>query len=90
YGFGSPRMIATTYVVKVVVLWLFIGTVIITATSGVGWFWQVNLWWNEPIVYQTAIVWTMLLEAIGIAGSWGAIAGKFKPMIGGILFWATT
>lgn len=88
YGFGSPRMIATTYVVKVAVLWLFLGTVIITATSGVGWFWQVNLWWNAPIVYQKAIVWTMLLEAIGIAGSWGAIAGKFKPMLGGILFWA--
>lgn len=88
YGFGSPRLIATTYIVKVVVLWLFIGTVIITATSGVGWFWQVDLWWNEPIVYQKAIVWTMLLEAIGVAGSWGAIAGKFKPMIGGILFWA--
>lgn len=88
YGFGSPRIIATTYVVKVAVVWLLLGTVLITATSGVGWFWQVNLWWNEPIVYQKAIVWTMLLEAIGIAGSWGAIAGKFKPMIGGILFWA--
>lgn len=88
YGFGSPRLIATTYLVKVIVLWLFLGTVIITATSGVGWFWQVGQWWNEPIVYQKAIIWTMLLEAIGVAGSWGAIAGKFKPMTGGILFWA--
>ena len=28
-------------------------------------------------------MWTMLLEAIGIAGSWGPLAGKFKPMTGG-------
>lgn len=88
YGFGTPRMIATTYVLKVVFLWALIGAVIITATSGVGWFWQVDQWWNQPIVYQKAIVWTMLLEAIGLAGSWGPTAGKFKPMIGGILFWA--
>ncbi len=88
YGFGSPRMIATTYILKVTFVWLFLGVVIITATSGVGWFWEVWSWWNEPIVYQKFVVWTMLLEAIGLAGSWGPIAGKFKPMTGGILFWA--
>ncbi|WP_022879602.1 DUF3556 domain-containing protein [Microbacterium sp. B19] len=88
YGFGSPRIIAATYVAKILFLWLFVGAVIITATSGVGWFWQVDQWWNQPIVYQKAIIWTMLLETIGVAGSWGPIAGKFKPMTGGILFWA--
>lgn len=88
YGFGSPRVIATTYLVKIVVLWLVVGSIVITATSGVGWFWQVDQWWNQPIVYQKAIIWTMLLEAIGLAGSWGPTAGKFKPMTGGILFWA--
>ena len=39
YGFGSPRIIATTYVLKVALLWLLVGAFIITATSGVGWFW---------------------------------------------------
>src|SRR5690606_2328886 len=63
-------------------------TVVITATSSLGWFWEVGSWWNEPIFYQKLTVWTMLLEAIGVAGSWGPIAGKFKPMTGGILFWA--
>ncbi|WP_448808517.1 DUF3556 domain-containing protein [Agromyces bauzanensis] len=88
YGFGSPRVIATTYIVKVVFVWLLLGSIVITSTSGVGWFWQVGQWWDQPIVYQKAIVWTMLLEAIGIAGSWGPMAGKFKPMTGGILFWS--
>ena len=44
-------------------------------------------WWNQPIVYQKVILWTVLLEAIGVAGSWGPLAGKVKPMTGGILFW---
>ena len=35
-----------------------------------------------------AILWTVLLEAVGVAGSWGPLAGKSKPMTGGILFWA--
>src|SRR6202000_1478291 len=29
-------------------------------------------------------------ETIGVAGSWGPLAGKFKPMTGGVLFWART
>lgn len=29
----------------------------------------------------------MLLEALRVAGSWGPLAGKFKPMTGGALFW---
>ena len=45
-------------------------------------------WWNQPIVYQKLILWTVLLETIGVAGSWGPLAGKVKPMTGGIRFWA--
>ena len=51
-------------------------------------FWHVSEWWNQPIVYEKAVLWTVLLELIGVAGSWGPLAGKIKPMTGGILFWA--
>ncbi len=88
YGFGSPRMIHLIYVVKLLVFYLGVGLFLVTATSGAGWFWDVASWWNEPIVYQKFLVWTTLLEAVGLAGSWGPLAGKFKPMTGGILFWA--
>jgi len=88
YGFGSPKMIPATYVVKLVVLYLFLGAVLITTTSDVGAFWEVSRWWDEPIVYQKFVLWTVLLEAVGVAGSWGPMAGKFKPMTGGALFWA--
>lgn len=88
YGFGSPKMIPTTYVVKLLVLYIGVGLSLVTLTSGVGMPWEVTSWWAEPIVYQKLVIWTMLLESIGVAGSWGPIAGKFKPMTGGILFWA--
>jgi Transmembrane protein of unknown function (DUF3556) len=87
YGLGSPKTIPMVYVVKLLLLYIGLGFTLITLTSGVGAPWQVGSWWNEPIVYQKFVLWTMFLETVGLAGSWGPIAGKFKPMLGGILFW---
>ena len=87
-GFGSPKMIHTIYIVKLVVFFAIGGIAVATLTSGLPAFWHVSEWWNQPIVYQKVILWTVLLEAIGVAGSWGPLAGKVKPMTGGILFWA--
>ncbi len=87
-GFGSPRMVHAIYLAKLVLFYALGGIVVATTTSGLPAFWHVAEWWNQPIVYQKVIVWTVLLEAIGVAGSWGPLAGKVKPMTGGILFWA--
>ena len=81
-------MVHTIYILKLVVFFAIGGITAATATSGLPAFWHVSEWWNQPIVYQKVIVWTVLLEAIGVAGSWGPLAGKVKPMTGGILFWA--
>ncbi|RAJ62463.1 transmembrane protein DUF3556 [Streptomyces sp. Amel2xB2] len=88
FGFGSPKMIHTVYILKLLVLYAFGGVLVATATSGAGPFWDVGAWWDEPVVYQKLVLWTVLLETAGLAGSWGPLAGKFKPMTGGILFWA--
>jgi uncharacterized membrane protein YkgB len=87
-GFGSPRMVHAIYIAKLVFFYALGGVVVATATSGLPAFWHVAEWWNQPIVYQKAILWTVLLEAIGVAGSWGPLAGKVKPMTGGIMFWS--
>jgi hypothetical protein len=87
-GFGSPKMIHTIYIAKLLGFFAIGGITVATATSGLPAFWHVTEWWNQPIVYQKVILWTVLLEAIGVAGSWGPLAGKVKPMTGGILFWA--
>src|SRR6202158_4170226 len=87
-GYGAPRMVHTIYIVKLVLFYALGGIVVATVTSGLPAFWHVSQWWNQPIVYEKAILWTLLLEIIGVAGSWGPLAGKTKPMTGGIRFWA--
>ena len=88
YGYGVPRMIHVLYIAKLVVFYAIAGIAIATATSGLPAFWHMSEWWDQPIVYQKAILWTVLLEALGLAGSWGPLAGKTKPMTGGYRFWA--
>jgi len=88
HGFGSPRLVHTIYIAKLVFLYTLGGIVVATLTSRLPAFWHVSEWWNQPIVYEKAVLWTVLLETIGVAGSWGPLAGKIKPMTGGILFWA--
>ena len=89
-GFGTPRKVHVIYIAKLLTFYILGGVVIATATSRLPAFWHVGQWWNQPIVYEKAVLWTVLLEILGVAGSWGPLAGKFKPMTGGILFWART
>ncbi len=88
YGFGTPKMVHAIYIVKLLVLYIVGGLFVATATSGLGPFWHVAGWWPEPIVYEKLILWTVLLETLGLAGSWGPLAGHFKPMTGGFRYWA--
>jgi uncharacterized membrane protein YkgB len=88
HGFGSPRIVHAIYIAKLIFFYALGGVVVATLTSHLPAFWHVSQWWNQPIVYQKAILWTVMLETIGVAGSWGILAGKVKPMTGGILFWA--
>lgn len=86
YGFGTPKMVHTVYILKLAILYVGAGTALATLTSGLSWF-DVASWWNQPIVYQKLILWTVLLESLGLAGSWGPLAGHFKPMTGGFRYW---
>ncbi|WAM14903.1 DUF3556 domain-containing protein [Rhodococcus sp. JS3073] len=86
YGFGTPKMVHTIYILKLLVLYLAAGLSIATFTSGYNVL-DVGAWWKAPIVYQKLILWTLLVETVGLGGSWGPLAGHFKPMMGGALFW---
>jgi hypothetical protein len=88
YGFGTPKMVHTIYIVKLLCFYIFGGVLVATLTSDIHPFWDVASWWAEPIVYQKFVLWTVLLETIGVAGSWGPMAGHFKPMTGGFRYWA--
>ncbi|RPA66391.1 DUF3556 domain-containing protein [Gordonia oryzae] len=86
YGFGTPKLVHTIYLLKICVLYIAAGLCIATFSSGFNVV-DVGSWWNELIVYQKMVLWTVLLETLGLGGSWGPLAGHFKPMTGGFLFW---
>ncbi|WP_372791546.1 DUF3556 domain-containing protein [Paraconexibacter sp.] len=87
YGFGAPKITPLIYVAKLLVVYVIGGLLLATLTTGLDPF-EPAVWWDQPIIWQKLVVWTMLLEGIGLAGSWGPLAGKFKPMTGGIQYWA--
>ncbi|MFE9045225.1 DUF3556 domain-containing protein [Streptomyces sp. NPDC007818] len=87
HGFGSPTMVHAVYIAKLAVVYVLGGLFVVSATSEVGSLGDIGRWWDEPVVYQKLILWTVLLEVVGLAGSWGPLAGHFKPMTGGALYW---
>lgn len=62
YGFGTPKMVHSVYILKLLFLYVGLGgTALATLTSGLSWL-DVASWWNQPIVYQKMLLWTVLLE----------------------------
>ncbi|WP_052121184.1 DUF3556 domain-containing protein [Amycolatopsis sp. MJM2582] len=78
YGFGTPKMTHVIYLAKLLVVYVVGGLLISALTSGLNPL-EFSSWWTEPIFYQKLILWTVFLEALGAGGSWGPLAGHFKP-----------
>ncbi|MFI6942839.1 DUF3556 domain-containing protein [Streptomyces sp. NPDC050418] len=87
HGFGSPWGVHCVYILKLVLFYALGGLLVVSATSDVGSLGEFGQWWDEPVVYQKLVLWTVLLEVVGLAGSWGPLAGHFRPMTGGALYW---
>jgi hypothetical protein len=85
-GFGTPKQTVTFYVWKIFFYALF-GLIIAGAfTAGLE-FNDIGGWWDEPILYQKLMIWTVLLEILGLAATCGPMAFHFDPPIGGVLYW---
>jgi len=86
-GFGTPVAVYLLYVVKLI-LYAGGGLLVISATtSGLGGLGNLGDWWTEPIVFQKAVVWTMLWEILGLGAGSLPLTLRFSPMIGGFLYW---
>ncbi len=85
-GFGTPKNTSMFYVWKLFWYGLF-GLIFAGAfTKGLE-FNNISGWWDEPILYQKLMIWTILLEIIGLGATCGPLAFHFDPPIGGILYW---
>jgi hypothetical protein len=86
-GFGTPYFVYLLYVVKLV-LYAGGGLLVISATTpGLGGLGDLGSWWTEPIVFQKAVIWTMLWEVLGLGAGSLPLTLRFSPMIGGVLYW---
>jgi Transmembrane protein of unknown function (DUF3556) len=86
-GFGTPYFVYLLYVVKLV-LYAGGGLLLISATTqGLGGLGNFGDWWTEPIVFQKAVIWTMLWEVLGLGAGSLPLTLRFSPMIGGVLYW---
>jgi hypothetical protein len=90
YGFGSPKNTHMLYVYKMIAYVVVGLAIIFLTTPGLGPITDVRSWWNEPILYQKLVVWTILVEVLGLSSSSGPLAFKFTPWIGGVLYWTKT
>jgi Transmembrane protein of unknown function (DUF3556) len=78
-GFGTPVAVYFLYVIKILA-YAGLGALVIFGTSG----WPS---WTDPIVFQKAVIWTMLWEVLGFGAGSLPLTLRFKPMIGGVLYW---
>ena len=85
-GFGTPKNTSIFYIWKLFWYGLF-GLIFAGAfTRGLE-FNNIGDWWHQPILYQKLMIWTILLEIVGLAATCGPLAFHFDPPIGGILYW---
>jgi len=85
-GFGTPLIMHVMYGIKIALYilgaWLFAWS-----TNGIDGFTNVAAWWTEPIVFEKAVLYTMLFEVVGLGCCFGPLAGRYFPPMGSILFW---
>jgi len=85
-GFGTPLIMHVMYGVKIA-LYILGGWLFAWSTTGIGGFTDVPTWWTEPIVFQKAVLFTMLFEVVGLGCCFGPLAGRYFPPMGSILYW---
>jgi hypothetical protein len=86
-GFGTPAFVYLLYVAKLV-LYAGGGLLLIAATTPhLGGLGDLSSWWTEPIVFEKAVIWTMLWEVLGLGAGSLPLTLRFSPMIGGVLYW---
>ena len=86
-GFGTPTAVYLLYVLKLIAYGLGGVLAISATTSGLGGLGDLGSWWTQPIVFQKAVVWTMLWEVLGLGAGSLPLTLRFSPMFGGFLYW---
>ncbi|MCK9247843.1 MAG: DUF3556 domain-containing protein [Solirubrobacteraceae bacterium] len=82
YGFGAPKITMFIYLFRMIFFTAGCGVLAATLTSDLNPF-APSEWFDQAIVWQKLIVWMLLIESLGMGGSWGPLSGHFKPFTAG-------
>ena len=86
-GFGTPSAIYLLYLVKIAVYGAGGLALIGATTKGLGPLGDLSTWWTQPLVFQKAVVWTLLWEVLGLGCGSMPLTFRFLPPVGGFLYW---
>ena len=85
-GMGNPDVIYIVYTIKIG-LYVLGGILFALATKGIDGWSNIGTWWSEPIVFQKAVLWSLLFEVVGVGCGFGPLTGKVRPPMGSPLYW---
>jgi hypothetical protein len=85
-GFGTPVVLHCFYVLKIG-LYILGGIGFALATNGIDGWSHIGTWWREPIVFEKAVLWSLLFEVLGLGCGFGPLNNRFFPPIGSPLYW---
>jgi len=88
-GMGYPEVFYVLYAVKIG-LYIVAGLGFALATKGIDGWGNIGAWWNEPIVFQKVVLWSLLFEVLGLGCGFGPLTGKVMPPLGSPLYWLRT
>lgn len=85
-GFGTPDVVYVLYAVKIAV-YVLGGALFALSTTGVDGLTAFGDWWDEPVVFQKVVLWTMLFEVLGLGCGFGPLNLRITPPLGSFLYW---
>ena len=85
-GFGTPVVLHLFYVVKILA-YVLVAWLLALGTNGIDGFTDVKDWYDQPIVFEKLVLWTMLFEVVGLGCGFGPLNNRFFPPMGSILYW---
>ncbi len=85
-GVGSPLFAPIFYAAKLYFYW-WMFTVFASYSTELGTTATIGEWWFKLEALGKALLWTMLLEGVGMGGASGPLTARFLPPFGPILYY---
>ncbi|MEM7126484.1 MAG: DUF3556 domain-containing protein [Chloroflexota bacterium] len=84
-GFGAPLVVSIFYFVKVL-LYIWGGLYFASFSAELGPMREFGSWWWNLEALKKLILWTSLIEVLGLGGSSGPLTGRYLPPFGASLY----